>query len=78
MNNTVIKDNAIIFSRYGEVVRITACYNNSIRFEAFPEGRIYNENLLLKTLLCNQFFLLHLTAAFAITSVSRVERGLHV
>ena len=40
MNNTVIKDNAIIFSRYGEVVRITACYNNSIRFEALPEGRI--------------------------------------
>lgn len=38
MNNTVIKDNAIIFSRYGEVVRITACYNNSIRFEAFPEA----------------------------------------
>lgn len=47
MNNTVIKDNAIIFSRYGEVVRITACYNNSIRFEAFPEGRIYNENFTL-------------------------------
>ena len=47
MNNTVIKDNAIIFSRYGEVVRITACYNDSIRFEAFPEGRIYNENFTL-------------------------------
>ena len=47
MNYTVIKDNAIFFSRYGEVVRITACYNNSIRFEAFPEGRIYNENFTL-------------------------------
>lgn len=35
MNNTVIKDNVIVFSRYGEVVRLTACYNISIRFDEF-------------------------------------------
>lgn len=116
MNNTVIKDNAIIFSRYGEVVRITACYNNSIRFEAFPEGRIYNENFTLMPqaadakitedeysvsiqvgtltaklersgkiifyhddkVILEESPNLHLTAVFAIMSVSRVERGLHV
>lgn len=35
MNNTVIKDNVIVFFRYGEVVRLTACYNISIRFDEF-------------------------------------------
>ncbi|MDE6412470.1 MAG: hypothetical protein K2K42_01040, partial [Eubacterium sp.] len=47
MNNTVINENEIIFSRHGEIVRLTACYKNSIRFEAFPEGRIYEENFTL-------------------------------
>ncbi|MDE5996014.1 MAG: hypothetical protein K2G56_03760, partial [Eubacterium sp.] len=47
MNNTVVKNNEIIFSRHGEVVQLTACYKNSIRFEAFPEGRIYEENFTL-------------------------------
>ena len=38
MNNTVIKDNVIVFFfRYGEVVRLTACYNISIRFDEFIE-----------------------------------------
>lgn len=47
MYNTVIKNNQVIFSRQGELVRLTACYENSIRFESFPEGRVYEENFTL-------------------------------
>ena len=47
MNNTVIKDNKIIFSRSGELVRITACGKNAIRFEAFPNCKEFEENFSL-------------------------------
>ncbi len=47
MKNTVISKNEILFSRQGELVRITPCHANAIRFEAFPDCRINNENFTL-------------------------------
>lgn len=47
MKNTVINENEIIFSRQGECVRIMPCHNNAIRFQAFPGGRIINEDYTL-------------------------------
>lgn len=47
MRNTVINQNEILFSRSGELVRITPCYNNSIRFQAFPDCKIIDEDFTL-------------------------------
>ncbi|MCR5208518.1 MAG: hypothetical protein K6C14_08595 [Eubacterium sp.] len=47
MNNTVIKKNKILFSRNEELVRITACGRNAVRFEAFPSGEEFDENFTL-------------------------------
>ncbi|MBE6827653.1 MAG: hypothetical protein E7514_03435 [Ruminococcaceae bacterium] len=47
MYNTVIENNRIIFSRAGELVRITPCHKNAIRFEAFPDCREFDENFTL-------------------------------
>ena len=47
MKNTVIDKNRIVFSRAGELVRITACHKNAVRFEAFPDCREYDENFTL-------------------------------
>lgn len=47
MKNVVINENEIIFSRHCELVRITPCHKNAIRFEAFPDCRINNENFTL-------------------------------
>ena len=47
MNNTVITDGKILYSRIGELIRITPCGKNSIRFEAFPDCREYDENFTL-------------------------------
>lgn len=47
MNNTKIENNKILFSRNGELVRITPCHENSIRFEAFPDCREFDENFTL-------------------------------
>jgi len=47
MNNTVISENQILFSRKNELVRITPCHRNAVRFEAFPDGRIFEENFTL-------------------------------
>ena len=54
MKNTVITDRQIIFSRAEELVRITPCHQNAIRFEAFPDCRAFDEDhtLLPRTAEC--------------------------
>lgn len=47
MKNVRYSNNEIIFNRYGELVRITPCGENAIRFEGFPDGRIVEENFTL-------------------------------
>ena len=47
MKNTVISENKILFSREKELVRITPCHQNAIRFEAFPDCKEYDENFTL-------------------------------
>ncbi len=47
MRNTIIEKNRITFTRANELVRITPCGKNALRFEAFPGGRAYDENFTL-------------------------------
>ena len=47
MQNTVFKNNSIIYTRRNEIVRITPCHENAIRFEAFPDCREFDENFTL-------------------------------
>ena len=50
MKNTVIEKNKILHSRAGELIRITPCRENALRFEAFPGCREYDENFTLMPL----------------------------
>ncbi|MDO4846658.1 MAG: glycoside hydrolase family 31 protein [Clostridiaceae bacterium] len=47
MNNTTVSKNKILFSRNGELVRITPCHENAIRFEAFPDCKEFDEDFTL-------------------------------
>lgn len=47
MNNVTVNKNEILFSRFYELVRITPCGRNSVRFEAFPNCRVIDENFTL-------------------------------
>ena len=47
MYNTEFKNNTLLFSRSGELVRITAVHKNAIRFEAFPDCREFDEDYTL-------------------------------
>ena len=47
MRNCFVDRNTILFSRPGEIVRITPCHKNAIRFEAFPDCRAFDENFTL-------------------------------
>ncbi len=47
MYNLTIGENEILFSRYTELVRISACGNNAIRFQAFPDCQVIDENYTL-------------------------------
>lgn len=47
MKNTTVTNGQILFSRQGEQVKITACGKNAIRFQAFPGGKIIDENYTL-------------------------------
>ena len=47
MKNTVIDGRGIVFSRKNELVRITPCHKNAVRFEAFPDCREFDENYSL-------------------------------
>ena len=47
MNNLVIRENEILFSRSGELIRISSCGNNAIRFQSFPDCQVIDENYTL-------------------------------
>jgi alpha-D-xyloside xylohydrolase len=47
MNNTTVRDNTIVFSRNNELVRITPCHKNAVRFEAFPDCKEFDEDYTL-------------------------------
>lgn len=47
MRDTVINSGEIIFSRRNELVRITPCADNAIRFQAFPDCRLSDKNYTL-------------------------------
>lgn len=47
MKNLIVSDNQILFSRQGELVRLTPCGENAIRFQAFPGGSVINEDYTL-------------------------------
>lgn len=47
MRNYTISNNQILFSRKGELVRITPCSKNAIRFQAFPDCSVTEENYTL-------------------------------
>ena len=44
MKKITIKDNYVLFSRKGELVRISACGENAIRFQGFPDCRVIEED----------------------------------
>ena len=44
MYNTEIRENEILFCREGELVRLTPCGKNAIRFQSFPGGSVLEEN----------------------------------
>ena len=44
MRNTVVTADKILFSRPGELVRLTPCHSGAIRFEAFPDCVEFTEN----------------------------------
>jgi alpha-D-xyloside xylohydrolase len=47
MENIRTNHNEVIFKRNEDVVRLTPCAENAIRFEAFPGGEIFEENFTL-------------------------------
>ena len=47
MKNIKISERQILFSRANELVRVTPCHKNAIRFEAFPDCRVFDENYTL-------------------------------
>lgn len=47
MKNVTVTDKHILFSREGELVRLTPCHRHAIRVEAFPDCRITEENFTL-------------------------------
>ena len=44
MKKITITDNSILFSRKGELVRISACGENAIRFQGFPDCKVIDED----------------------------------
>lgn len=47
MKNATVEKKRIVFSRSNELVRITPCHKNAIRFEAFPDCREFDEDFTL-------------------------------
>ena len=44
MRNITATDHEILLSRHGELVRISACGKNAIRFQGLPGGTVIREN----------------------------------
>lgn len=53
MKNLVVSDNQMLFSRQGELVRLTPCGESAIRFQAFPGGSVINEDYTLMPQIIN-------------------------
>ena len=47
MNNLTIGKNELFLMRYTELIRISACGNNAIRFQSFPDCQMIEENYTL-------------------------------
>ena len=47
MDNLVINNNELLLMRYTELVRITPCGKNAIRFQSFPDCQVIDENYTL-------------------------------
>ena len=47
MYNLTVKDNEILFTRYTELIRISACEKNAVRFQSFPDNQVIDENYTL-------------------------------
>ena len=47
MENLVINNNELLLMRYTELIRITPCGKNAIRFQSFPDCRVIEENYTL-------------------------------
>ena len=47
MDPFVLTDNGFTFLRGTEMIRVTACGENAVRFEAFPGGEAFDENFTL-------------------------------
>ena len=47
MKNIVVNKNEILFSRHCELVRITPCHKNAIRFESFPDCKVIDGDFTL-------------------------------
>lgn len=44
MQNLSVKGNQVLFSRNGELIQLQACGTNAIRFRAFPDCKLIDEN----------------------------------
>ncbi len=44
MKKIKVTDNSLLFSRKGELVKISACGDNAIRFQGFPDCRVIEED----------------------------------
>ena len=47
MERLVCKESELFFTCNGELIRISACGTNAIRFQSFPEGKVDDENYTL-------------------------------
>lgn len=47
MQYITIESNKILLNRFGELIRITPCGKNAIRFEGFPDCKEFDENFTL-------------------------------
>ena len=47
MSDFIFGENSVILKRDNEIIRISACAADAVRFEAFPGGEIYDENFTL-------------------------------
>ena len=44
MNYLTVGENELLLMRYTELIRISACGNNAIRFQSFPDCKADDEN----------------------------------
>ena len=47
MQNLTIRNNELFLMRYTELIRISACGKNAIRFQSFPDAQVIDENYTL-------------------------------